>query len=327
MAYLPLGKHNLLHDGDLRDTVNIGNELFWRNNCQAEEIGTSLGAQFNGVNLGDMAIVYLTFDSQVSIEPVENREHLIVQTTLTGNSSTRNGRQSINTVPNDIAVIDPSLPTRISFEPGCAHLVLKINRALIGAKLSELLRQQVKDDLVFNLMSAQNDASHRAWLETMKYLCIFYDKPDHLLVRNKHILQSHFDIATCTLLTSLQHNYSAQLTDDRLTAAPRHVRRACEYIEHNIKIPIAMSELCQITDVTERTLQNGFKKHLGQTPSAFIRSRKLHHIHQALQTAEGDTNVSRIMWEYGVNNPGLWANLYFKQYGCYPSETLSARYS
>ena len=148
MAYLPLAKHKLLHDGDLQDTVNIGSELFWRNNCQSEEVDAPLGAQFNGVDLGEMAIVYLTFGSQVSIDPVVNHQHLIVQTTLTGNSSTQNGKQFINTVPNDIAVIDPSLPTRITFEPGCAHLVLKIHRSLIANKLSELLRQQVNDDVL-----------------------------------------------------------------------------------------------------------------------------------------------------------------------------------
>lgn len=324
MADLFLTKHNLLHDGGLRDTVNIGKELFWRNSCQVEEVNTALGAQFNGIDLGEMTIVYLTFGSEISIDPVANHQHLIVQTTLTGNSCTRNGKQSVYTSPNDIAVINPSLPTRITFQPGCAHLALKIDRSLIRNTLSELLRQQVNNDLEFDLLSAQGEVSQRAWLETIRYLCKFYDKPEHLLIRNQHLLKSHFDITACCLLTALRHNYSAQLQDDHLTAAPRHVRRACEYIEHNIKEPISMIDLCQVTDVTERTLQNGFKNHLGQTPSAFIRSRRLHHIHEALQRADENTNVSRIMWEHGVNNPGLWANHYRQRYGCYPSETLSS---
>ena len=83
MAYdIPLAKHSLLRDGDLRDAVNVGNELFWRNSCEADDIGTPIGAQFNGVNLGDMAIVYLTFESRVSIEPVEDSRHLLVQLSL-----------------------------------------------------------------------------------------------------------------------------------------------------------------------------------------------------------------------------------------------------
>ncbi|MCB1695057.1 MAG: AraC family transcriptional regulator [Pseudomonadales bacterium] len=322
---IPLSKHRLLRDGDLRETVDIGSTLFWRNDCQTEEVDKSLGAQFNGINLGDMTIAYLTFDSRVSIAPAEESQHLLVQSTLKGNGNTRNGRQSFNTMPNDIAVIDPSLPTRITFEPGCAHLVLKVTRRLIEGKLSELLRRQINDDLVFDVISPRGNTSHHAWFETMKYLCTFYDMPDQLLQSNRHVLQSQLDLTSCTLLTALKHNFSDRLADSRLVASPRHVRRACEYIESNIKFPISMGELCQVTDVTERTLQHGFKKHLGQTPSAFIRSRRLHHIHQALLSAEAHTNVSRVMWEYGVSNPGLWAKLYFRQYGCHPSATLNSR--
>lgn len=323
MNYRPLATHNLLHNGNIRDVINVGNQLFWQNRCESGDPGGLIKAQFNGLNLGPISIVYLTFGADVTIEPVCNEQHFIVQTTLSGQSTTQNGRRVVLTKPSDIAVIDASLPTKIHFKQGCAHLVLKIDRGLINLKLQALLQQEINQPVTFDLLTQPNDACKKAWMETMNFLCSFYDKPSPQILQNQHLLNSHIDMAACTLISSQPHNYSERLNIDQLSAAPRHVRRVCEFIDANIKGVISMNELCEVSKTTERTLQNAFRKYMGQTPTTFIQSRRLHHLHQALKNAKGYTNVSRIMWEHGINNPGRWAQLYFKRYGCYPSETLS----
>ena len=85
--------------------------------------------------------------------------------------------------------------------------MLKVTRRLIEGKLSELLRRQINDDLVFDVISPRGNTSHHAWFETMKYLCTFYDMPDQLLQSNRHVLQSQLDLTSCTLLTALKHNF------------------------------------------------------------------------------------------------------------------------
>lgn len=319
----PLEKHKLLQHGTLKETVNAGRELFWRNRCESGD-QELIDAQFNGINFGPISIAYLAFGAPVVIEPEHNDQHFIVQTTVKGHSTTKNGVRQVTTTPSDIAIIDASLPTKICFDRGCSHLVLKIDRSLIDLKLQALLQQSINDHVAFELLSGHNEAGKSAWMQTLNFLCAFYDKPAQEILQNEHLLQSHIDVVTTTLISSQQHNYSERLNDDRYVGAPRHVRRACEYIDDHIKDVLSMSDLCQVCNVTERTLQNGFKKYLGQTPSAFIQSRRLHHIHQALQSSDGKENVSRIMWEYGANNPGRWAKLYTQRYGCFPSDTLKA---
>ncbi len=327
MLNQPLAKHNLLKNGDIREAVNVGNTLFWQNRCLSGGGGESIGAQFNGISLGPISIAYLTFGEEVSIEPVTTDQHLIIQTTLSGNSSTKNGARKITTGASDIAVIDASLPTTITFQPGCAHLALKIDRSLIENTLQTLLQQSIREPVSFALNSVQDEVNKRAWNETMNFLCSFYDDTDSSMQQNSYLLKSHIEMVACTLVNSQKNNYTEYLENHRYTAAPRHVRRACEYVDQNINGLISMSQLCAITNVAERTLQNGFKKYLGQTPNEFIQSRRLHHIHLALQNADEKTNVSRIMWEYSVNNPGRCAKLYFERYGCYPSDTLKTRFN
>ena len=139
----------------------------------------------------------------------------------------------------------------------------------------------------------------------------------------KNILESHVDMVASTLLNMQKHNYYDKLYVEDSISTPRHVRRACEYIEQHIREKITLNILCDKVGVSQRTLQTGFKKYLGQSPVEFIRNRRLHYIHAALNESKGKTNVSRIMWEFGVNNPGLWANIYKERYGCYPSDTLN----
>lgn len=322
MSNLPLETRQLLQNGSLRDTVDVGKALFWKNRCESDDPGGLIGAQFNGVNLGPISIAYLTFGASVIIEPAPNEEHFIVQTTVAGSSTTKNGRRTITTHPHNVAVIDASQPTKICFERGCSHLVLKIDRSLIELKLQALLQKSINRRVSFELPSQRGSAGSSAWLQTMNFLCAYYDQPGQEILQNEHLLQSHIDLVATTLISSQQHNYSESLEDGRYIAAPRHVRRACEYIDENITRVISMSELCSVCNVTERTLQNGFKRYLGHTPSSFMQARKLHHLHQALKNAAGKENVSRIMWEYGISNPGRWANLYLRRYGCLPSETL-----
>jgi len=322
MRNLPLGTHQLLQNGSLRDTVAAGSKLFWNNRCESQDSGDLVRAQFNGVNLGPISIAYLAFDSPVMIEPAPNQDHFIVQATVAGQSTTINGRQIITTHADNVAVIDASLPTRIYFQQGCSHLVLKIDRALIEFRMQALLQRNIDRPVTFALPSEQGRAGSRAWLQTMNFLCGYYDAADQEIFRSEQLLQSHIDLVVTTLISSQRHNYSRFLADQHYIAAPRHVRRACEYIDEHINQMISMSELCSVCNVTERTLQNGFKRYMGDTPSGFIQTRKLYHLHQALKNAGKTDNVSRIMWQYGISNPGRWAALYRGHYGCLPSETL-----
>lgn len=317
-----LAEHKMLQDGDVNDTVNVGKELLWSNRCESSEEGQSLDAQFNGIDLGSITIVYLTFASEISIEPAETDQFFIVQTTLEGTSTTRVGGHCIHTSRNDIAIIDPSLPTKISFTPGCAHLVLKIERNLLEAKLQTLLNQQLNYSIKFDHLLVDNSAAKKSWIDTINFLCKFYEKPYSALLTPRNIVESHTDMVVSTLLNMQRHNYFDQLNNEKSVVTPRHIRRACEFVENNIKGKITLDDLCREASVTQRTLQNGFRKYLGQSPTEFIRSRRLHYIHTALKESKGNTNVSRIMWEYGVKNPGLWAKIYNKRYGCYPSESL-----
>lgn len=321
MNKLPLTLHNILENGDISSAHRAGEKLFWSHRFKKPPV-QSIGARFNGLNLGPMSLAYLSFSEKVSIEPELNDSDLLLQVTLDGSSTSVNGNQKIITQHNDIAMIDPSLSTTITFTPECSHFALRLDRKSLEKTLEETIRTTLKDPIKFDFLFEGNQQNRQACIETMRYLCRFYGTPNPLFDNNSQLHATQAEMVALTLINSLNHNYSAHVHDEKYLASPRHIRQACELIESKIHESISITDLCNETDVSARTLQNGFKKHFGLSPSEYIRERRLEHIHNTLQNADKNTNVSRIMWQYGISNPGLWANFYYKKYGCYPSDTF-----
>ena len=325
MKYHPLTQYNLLENGDIARIIDVGGQIFWENRCRSLSDDHKVGAEFNGLNLGPMSLAYLSFSKEVTIEPEFNDSFILVQTTLDGCSATWNGNSCVETGTNDTLVVDPLLPTTVSLRPGCAHFVLKLERRLVEEKLRTVSGCDPGGRLRFEF-ALSDESARRSWIETMRFLCRFYGMPNPLFDRDAVIHRGHAEMVAYTLLRCQRHNYSDILDAGAgRVATPRCVRIATEYIEENIKTNISLSEISQQAGVTERTLQNGFKRHLGMSPSEFIRSRRLHHIHRELADAGKRSNVSQIMWRYGISNPGLWAKYYQQKYGCYPAQTLKSK--
>ena len=88
--------------------------------------------------------------------------------------------------------------------------------------------------------------------------------------------------------------------------------------------PFTVSELCQITGVSERTLQYTFNEYYGLSPKAFLKTHLLNHVHSALREANPDTaNVVDIAYQWGFWHMGQFGVDYKEMFGKLPSETLN----
>jgi transcriptional regulator GlxA family with amidase domain len=101
--------------------------------------------------------------------------------------------------------------------------------------------------------------------------------------------------------------------------------RARSFIEENPSLELCVADIARAADVTPRTLQVAFRRHLDTTPMHYLRAIRLAHAHQALRAAErGDgSTVSRVALDWGFQNPSRFAAYYRQAYGRPPSETLA----
>jgi len=87
---------------------------------------------------------------------------------------------------------------------------------------------------------------------------------------------------------------------------------------------VALHEVAAAAGYSVRTLQRGFRRCRGTTPSAAIRQARLDAAHQALARGElgAAATVGEVARRFGFTNPGRFARLYTAAYGLSPAEAL-----
>jgi len=86
---------------------------------------------------------------------------------------------------------------------------------------------------------------------------------------------------------------------------------------------LSVSELCATFQIPERTLQRLFLTNYGVSPKQFILSIRLNKVRkELLQGRTCDTSVGNVMNDWGFWHMGHFAQIYRRQFGELPSETL-----
>jgi hypothetical protein len=93
------------------------------------------------------------------------------------------------------------------------------------------------------------------------------------------------------ILEAGQHNYSRYLRPTRSAAAPRHVRRAEEFVRSNLDNPISLDDIANAAGVTPRSLQLGFRNFRNTSPMALLRSERLRRVHEELMAGAPGASV------------------------------------
>lgn len=109
---------------------------------------------------------------------------------------------------------------------------------------------------------------------------------------------------------------------DGLTAV---VDRAVAFIDANVADGITVCDVADGAYVSVRTLNRAFHRHLGVTPAAYLRSRRLAGARHDLEAAGPvGTTVTAVATRWGFSDPGRFAAVYRHEYGETPRATLRA---
>jgi len=127
------------------------------------------------------------------------------------------------------------------------------------------------------------------------------------------------------LLLSQPNNYSAALEDTAKPAAPRDIKRAVEYLEGHLDLPVTIADLVVASQVPGRTLFQHFHDFKGTSPMRYLRRARFERVYQALRAASADDGVTQIAVAHGFTHMGRFSVDYQKQFGESPSATLRRR--
>ena len=98
--------------------------------------------------------------------------------------------------------------------------------------------------------------------------------------------------------------------------------RAEAWLRQNLQAAPTVLGLCAALDVSERTLHEAFRQHLGTTPMAYLKTLRLNAARHDLQRAETSTRVTDVALDWGFQHFGWFAHDYRRLFAETPSDTL-----
>jgi AraC-like DNA-binding protein len=289
-------------------------------------VGAPDGADGFALNLEVMRLGPLTlgqsrFGGRTSVVATELAGYHVTLPT-SGRALTRQAGREVVASPQTAAVFRPGRPVYSLHDASSAELDIKIESSALEAELSVLLGREVQGPIdlppTMNLTEGPGQSFRRM-------VCLLRDElPDNSsLIRQPLIAGQIHQSVLNALLLCLPHRYHDELTAPARPGAPRAIRRAMSAIQEEPERPFTASDLARIAGLSVRSLQEGFRRHVGCAPMAYLQQVRLGRVHEALRRADPSrVTVAAVAHRWGFAHLGRFASSYRTRFGQAPSETL-----
>jgi transcriptional regulator GlxA family with amidase domain len=102
----------------------------------------------------------------------------------------------------------------------------------------------------------------------------------------------------------------------------RLAQAAAAWLRAHLEEDLTINDLCQALEARERTLHAAFSEHIGTSPKAYFKERRLEAARHELLMAGQGTRVTDVALRWGLVHFGRFAHDYSRQFGETPSTTL-----
>jgi AraC-like DNA-binding protein len=272
---------------------------------------------------GPVVVAEVVVGSDVEIHCGEQCSAYRVNVMRSGRVESVHRGTSLITFPGRAAVYQPVGDTAARWVAGSRLLGVKIDRCAVEDALSDALGRQVTSQVDFTPVMPITSALTKSWI---KMLLVFKEqlfRPDSIL--NQPLVGLPFaDSLVRGFLLAAEHSYRDAVTrDERAVAAPRAIRAAVDIIEEDAHLPLTVASISARCHVSVRALQQGFQRHMGTSPMAYLRDVRLRRAHQSLLESDPSmTSVASIAYDWGFTNLGRFAAAHMARYDEPPAVTL-----
>lgn len=307
------------------DASLYGHDLFGRHRVHITDGNPNeFEATFHGVLIRDVTLGYLDYSTAVSVDIHSLADNYLVIVPATGTSMLVTAGTTVQCSPVMAAIPVPGKPARLECGPDAAHLVLRIDRFALETHLSRQIGRTVDQTIEFAPAFDLSTGTASRWNFAVQILHAELYAPDSLLHAATGLGPLE-EFLMSALLYCQPSNYSEQL-DASTRPTSRTVSRAVDFIEQNLAADISVAQVADHAEISVRTLQNQFAKDLQQTPTNYIRNRRLERARTDLADASptSGASVTSIATRWGFNHLGRFAMLYKSRFGESPSQTLKS---
>jgi AraC-like DNA-binding protein len=231
---------------------------------------------------------------------------------------TTRGR-ALRSAPGQPVVLPSAEPFSIEIPPG-RHGQVRIARPFLERVATERHGGDIQP-ITFRHDVRPTPGSIVAWREAIAEMTsVITGSETPPLVR----MEADLVIARSFLTTFTWH--TERLPRSLLAPRLARVRAAVEFLHENAHLPITPADAALSVGLHTRSMQNSFQRHLGVSPTEYLRRVRLDRVRRDLLEHTPDTaTVGELARAWGFGNLGRFAAAYRARFGERPNETLRQR--
>jgi AraC-like DNA-binding protein len=204
-----------------------------------------------------------------------------------------------------------------------SRLTFSVTRATMVRQLEALLGEAAGRTLEFAPILDLEAPAGRQLARRVALVLEDFNEPG-APVSNPLLLNTYEQLLITGLLMSQPSTYSDMLQRLGTKAAPGSVKRAIDFIEAHLHLPVTLADISAASGVPGRTLLQHFKDHRGMSPMRYLRDARFARVRDALMRAEG-RSITQVASEFGFAHLGRFAVDYRERFGETPSQTYRRR--
>jgi AraC-like DNA-binding protein len=307
---------------DLDEARAICGELYYDVDLQVLDRGGDFFFAADVLRVGPLVVGELRFGPAMAITAAD-MDAYHVNLPLTGQVLSEQGGQVTTASPKRAAVYQPVGPARLCRWPGGSRIMsVKIDQEAVEAQLESLLGHPVRGPVRLAPALDTTRGPGLTWARMATLLRRELDNPGGLIYRPA-FAERFWRGLVDGLLLSVDHQYADELAGPVSPVRPRTVRRAMEVVEADPARPLTTVDLARIAGASVRSLQEGFRRHVGMSPMAYLQDVRLSYAREELRHPQpGRRSVGAIAHGWGFGHLGRFAAAYKEKYGESPSVTL-----
>jgi AraC-like DNA-binding protein len=257
----------------------------------------------------------------VEVRPGALDHFFLVQVPIRGTVEISLGHDRLRCAGTTAAVISPGEQLSLRWSDNCTQLIVQIPRETIEARLADRLGRRHQTALKFQPAFDLGRAPGREWRALLD-LAVRAIDGDGVLARDPLCAELE-DLLLSALLAAQPHSHTDELRQ-RGGPAPYYVLRAEREMREQMALPLSVTRLARVADVSERTLYEGFRRFRATTPMGRLTALRLAAARRRMLDAGPGLTVSHVAAEVGFLQFGRFAKAYRNAFGELPSATLRA---
>ncbi|PTU02922.1 AraC family transcriptional regulator [Pseudomonas sp. Root562] len=218
-------------------------------------------------------------------------------------------------------IVSPFHSQELSMAGDCKKLSVVIPRVTMRLALEEILKRPVEIPINFDpVMDGQAGASASWWRLIGHFVS---EQEVGGAVFDQTLFSRDIEASLVRgLILAQKNNYTDEIQECLIGKLPSYLLKAKDFIHSNAQEDIRLEDIELAAGVSRFKLFDGFKKHMGMSPMAYLKKLRLSEVRKQLLKGGRGINISTVATEWGFNHLGRFASEYKKLFNEIPSATM-----